>query len=81
MDEKLFIRFQETENGGFRKRIGVDRASDPLKRYFRLSGVPWLRYNILICSVILGELESIRNYWGIFVHLPKTLGLLSENLR
>ena len=26
MDEKLFIRFQETENGGFRKRISVDRA-------------------------------------------------------
>ena len=24
--EKLFIRFQETENGGFRKRISVDRA-------------------------------------------------------
>ena len=28
VDEKLFIRFQETENGGFRKRISVDRASD-----------------------------------------------------
>ena len=27
VDEKLFIRFQETENGGFRKRISVDRAS------------------------------------------------------
>ena len=26
VDEKLFIRFQETENGGFRKRISVDRA-------------------------------------------------------
>ena len=26
VDEKLFIRFQETENGGFRKRIRVDRA-------------------------------------------------------
>ena len=24
--EKRFIRFQETENGGFRKRISVDRA-------------------------------------------------------
>ena len=24
--KNLFIRFQETENGGFRKRIGVDRA-------------------------------------------------------
>ena len=39
--------------------------SDPLKRYFRLSGVPLklcrLRYNIFICSVILGELESFRN--------------------
>ena len=23
VDEKLFIRFQETENGGFRKRISV----------------------------------------------------------
>ena len=27
VDEKLFIRLQETENGGFRKRISVDRAS------------------------------------------------------
>ena len=26
VDEKLFIRFQETENGGFRKRISADRA-------------------------------------------------------
>ena len=26
VDEKLFIRFQEKENGGFRKRISVDRA-------------------------------------------------------
>ena len=26
VDEKLFIRFQETANGGFRKRISVDRA-------------------------------------------------------
>ena len=26
VDEKLFIRFQETENGGFGKRISVDRA-------------------------------------------------------
>ena len=25
VDEKLFIRFQETENGGFRKCISVDR--------------------------------------------------------
>ena len=28
VDEKLFIRFQETENGGFRKRISVDRACE-----------------------------------------------------
>ena len=27
VDVKLFIRFQETENGGFRKRISVDGAS------------------------------------------------------
>ena len=26
VDENHFIRFQETENGGFRKRISVDRA-------------------------------------------------------
>ena len=26
VDEKLFIRFQETENGGFPKRISVDRV-------------------------------------------------------
>ena len=30
VDEKLFIRFQETENGGFRKRISVDRASEDI---------------------------------------------------
>ena len=28
VDEKLFIRFQETENGVNRKRISVDRAQD-----------------------------------------------------
>ena len=28
VDEKVFIRFQETESGGFRKRISVDRAKD-----------------------------------------------------
>ena len=32
VDEKLFIRFQETENGGFRKRISVDRAPVSLVR-------------------------------------------------
>ena len=26
VDEKLFIHFQETENGGFRKGISVDRV-------------------------------------------------------
>ena len=26
VDETLFIHFQETENGGFRKRISVERA-------------------------------------------------------
>ena len=26
VDIKLIMRFQETENGGFRKRISVDRA-------------------------------------------------------
>ena len=26
VDEKHFIRFQDTENGGFRKRTSVDRA-------------------------------------------------------
>ena len=44
--------------------------SNPLKRNFRLSGVPFKalqlhfrpRYNIFICSVILGELEPFRNY-------------------
>ena len=28
VDEKRFIRFQETENGGFRKRISVDGYTD-----------------------------------------------------
>ena len=28
VDENLFNRFQETENGGFRKRISVDKAKD-----------------------------------------------------
>ena len=31
VDEKLFIRFQEKENGGFRKRISVDRALHALE--------------------------------------------------
>ena len=26
VDEKLYVSFQETENGGFRKRISVDRT-------------------------------------------------------
>ena len=30
VDGKLFIRFQETENGGFRKRISVDRTLEKL---------------------------------------------------
>ena len=53
--------------------------SDPLKRYFRLSLKLHfrLRYNIFICSVILGELESFRNYYGIFVHFSQTFGLIS----
>ena len=29
VDEKLFIRFQETENGGFRKRISVGTWTGP----------------------------------------------------
>ena len=35
VDEKHFIRFQETENGGFRKRISVhvDRASVMTQAY------------------------------------------------
>ena len=46
--------------------------SNPLKRQLRLSG------NIFIYSVILGELESFRNYWGILsLSIPKTLGLIS----
>ena len=32
VDKKLFIRFQETENGGFRKRISVDRTSATAKK-------------------------------------------------
>ena len=36
VDEKLFIRFQETENGGFRKRISVDRAFDSVSCVFLL---------------------------------------------
>jgi len=59
--------------------------SHALKRCFRLSGVLlkalWvnfrLRYKIFIRSVILGELESSRIYYGFFVHFPKTLGLSS----
>ena len=59
--------------------------SDPLKRYFRLSRVPsklcmfilGCAIILFICSVILGELDSFRNYQDIFVHFPKTLGLIS----
>ena len=37
VDEKRFIRFQEIENGGFRKRISVDRAliTNSVSRYSR----------------------------------------------
>ena len=41
VDEKLFIRFQETENGGFRKRISVDRALVSYAAVFRLVTRLW----------------------------------------
>ena len=31
------------------------------------------RYKICICSVILGELESFRNYKGFSINYPKIL--------
>ena len=34
------------------------------------------RYKICICSVILGELESFRNYKGFSIIFPKILGFL-----
>ena len=47
VDGKLFIRFQETENGGFRKRISVDRA---LINTFPCSSVPTVRlYPPFLC--------------------------------
>ena len=46
--------------------------SDPLKRCFRLSGVP-LKLCGFILGCAIGELEYFRNYQGIFVYLPKTL--------
>ena len=59
--------------------------SDPLKRYFRLSGVPlklcrfFLGRAIIFLSVrsFLSPANLSRNYKGIFVHFPKTLGLIS----
>ena len=48
VDGKLFIRFQETENGGFRKRISVDRA---LINTFPCSSVPTVRlYPPFLCQ-------------------------------
>ena len=42
-------------------------AFNAMKVNFRLS------FKDSICSLILGELECSRNYWGFFVHFPKTL--------
>ena len=36
VDEKLFIRFQETENGGFRKRISVDQGRKRIEEHIRV---------------------------------------------
>ena len=36
VDEKLFIRFQETENGGFRKRISMDRVLQKTEERIRI---------------------------------------------
>ena len=57
VDEKLFIRFQETENGGFRKRISVDRALFSIQgvnyflravkkipRFFLTNAMPTIKY-------------------------------------
>ena len=70
----------------FQLGCGYRIVIPPILRYFRLSGVPLklCRFILLcaviffICSVILGELESFRNYsTGIFVHFPKTVRLIS----
>ena len=37
VDVNTFMRFQETENGGFRKRISVDGASGFIKLLTQLS--------------------------------------------
>ena len=79
LDAVIELRFPHYNRGthdGF--------LSDPLKFYFRLSGVPLnLCGFILLCAIIFlsrfgHSRESFRNYsTGIFVHFPKTLRLIS----
>ena len=44
--------------------------------YFSLEMHPKRQYKICICSVILGELESFRNYNGFFIIFPKILAAI-----
>ena len=37
------------------------------------------RYKICICSVVLGQLESLRNYQGFDIIFPKILDPENEN--
>ena len=41
VDEKLFIRFQETENGGFRKRLRHWHWHVPVKKAKRMFSYPF----------------------------------------
>ena len=58
-----------------------DTLHNTLITHFRLSRVPFRclemhskrGYKICICSVILRELESFRNYRGFSINFPKTL--------
>ena len=58
-----------------------DTLHNTLITHFRLSRVPFRclemhskrGYKICICSLILGELESFRNYRGFSINFPKTL--------
>ena len=50
VDETLFIRFRETENGGFRKRISVDRADFHV--YYPRMVIKHAKIRVFVCFIL-----------------------------
>ena len=76
VDEKRFIRFQETENGGFRKRISVDRAFVWTSEN---GGFRKRRFSVFVWT---GENGGFRKrlrhwHWHVPVKKPKRMFFLS----